>query len=58
MEASTEVKKTKKHKELPYLAPALITILILTVAPIIFTIVISFTDYHCSKRCNKFCWFR
>ena len=45
MEASTQVKKTKKHKELPYLAPALITILILTVAPIIFTIVISFTDY-------------
>lgn len=35
-----------KTTPIPFLAPALISILILTVVPIIFTIVISFTNYN------------
>ena len=38
-------KKPKKVKAVPYLIPAMISILIFTVIPIVYTIAIAFTDY-------------
>jgi len=48
-----EVARGKKKSEaLAYLTPALVTISILTIAPIIFTIIISFTDYSLYSKGN------
>ena len=48
-----EVAREKKKSEaLAYLTPALVTISILTIAPIIFTIIISFTDYSLYSKGN------
>lgn len=40
------MKKNKSLKAYPYLMPALISILLVTVLPIIYTVVISFTNYN------------
>jgi arabinogalactan oligomer/maltooligosaccharide transport system permease protein len=40
------VKKKKKTSSAPFLAPALVSILLFTVVPIVFTVVISFTNYN------------
>ena len=45
-------RKKKKSGALAYLTPALVTISILTIAPIIFTIIISFTDYSLYSKGN------
>ena len=42
----SEKSRRKKASPVPFLAPALVSILILTVIPIVFTIVISFTNYN------------
>lgn len=49
-----EVTHSKKRKSgaIAYLTPALVTISILTIAPIIFTIIISFTDYSLYSNGN------
>lgn len=43
--AMKKSKKAKKTRAVPYLTPAMISILIFTIAPIIYTIIIAFTDY-------------
>ncbi len=40
------MKKKKRAKAYPYLLPALISILVVTVLPIIYTVIISFTNYN------------
>ena len=40
------MKKKNNLKAYPYLLPALLSILLVTVVPIIYTIVISFTNYN------------
>lgn len=40
------MKKNKKGKAYPYLLPALISILVVSILPIIYTVIISFTNYN------------
>ena len=41
-----DMKKKNNAKAYPYLIPALISIFVVTVLPIVYTVVISFTNYN------------
>ena len=59
MQVASDRRADKKHKRLkdtikamPYLLPAVISIIIFTIIPIVYTIVIAFTDYTMYSQGN------